>query len=77
VLSLNLGEQLPSNRVFFCVAYDVEEEPEDASVRTSLIDEPDSPSPPSPTKSVDELLQVRGMFEILRRKKDGDWFIYP
>lgn len=51
------------NVVFLCVAYDVEEKTVDkASVTTSLIDEPDSPSPSSPTKSVDELLQVLGMF---------------
>ena len=52
------------NLVFLCVAYDIEEETVDkASVVTSSIDEPDSPSPSSPTKSVDELLQVMGMFK--------------
>lgn len=50
--------------MFLCVAYDIEEQTVDtASMVTSLIDEPDSPSPSSPTKSVDELLQVIGMFK--------------
>lgn len=54
------------NLVFLCVAYDIEEQTVDtASMVTSLIDEPDSPSPSSPTKSVDELLQVIGMFKKL------------
>lgn len=42
-----------------CAAYDVDEETVDnASVITSQIDEPNSPSPHTPTESVDELLQV-------------------